>query len=150
MKKSKLIGVLYFVSVVLTLVLGIVFSESIVFHASTILVIAFLILQVICMIPKDVVNNTNLASGNLNKEEVYSLCKTIAYVTLCAIPFLFPFIIFFNLKVKTIVSVSLWFATFVFGFVIFRIKYSDKIKKRLSEEANILTEQQKREEQGLI
>ena len=63
---------------------------------------------------------------------------------------LFPLILFGSLKVKTVISCTIWVLTFLVGFVIFRIKNSKKIKNRINLEEKELQEQKKREEEGRI
>ena len=149
MKKIYL-GIPYAISILLTTIFAIAFSEAVSFHIAPVIVIAALVLQAIIMFARDSVENSNLSSGDLNRAEVYSLMKTIAYVTLLAIPLLFPFAIFFGEKTKAIVSCSVWLLTFLVGFLVFRIKYGGEIKNRICDEEKELSEQKKREEQGLI
>lgn len=150
MKKALLISVPYFVAFTLTLIFGIVFRRYIEFHILPIIVIAFLLLQVLVMLSRDMVENTNVSSGDLNSKEVYSLMKMIAHVTLCVIPLLFPLAIFCDLKTKAIVACTAWILTFFVGFIAFRVKYGKEIRYRIKEEEKELSEQKKREEHGFI
>lgn len=141
---------LYVASAFLSGIFALVFSESISFFVAPVIVIAALILQAIILLANDVAETAPLSSGDLNKAEVYSLMHTIAYATLCAIPLLFPLILFGSLKIKTVISCTIWVLTFLVGFVIFRIKNSKKIKNRINLEEKELQEQKKREEDGQI
>lgn len=141
---------LYVASAFLSGIFALVFSESISFFVAPVIVIAALILQAIILLANDVAETTSLSSGDLNKAEVYSLMHTIAYATLCAIPLLFPLILFGSFKVKTVIYCTIWVLTFLVGFVIFRINNSKKIKNRINLEEKELQEQKKREEEGRI
>ncbi len=140
----------YATSGILTLIFAILFSEKISFHIAPVIVIVSLVLQAIILFARDVAENTNASSGDLNSAEVYTLMKTIAYATLFAIPFVFPFAFFFSWQIKTAVSLSAWLLTFVVGFAVFRLKYGNEVKNRMNVEEKELFEQKKREEQGLI
>ena len=148
--KKWFLGALYFISIALSSLFAIVFSESISFYVAPIVVIVALVAQSFILSAKDSVEATPLSSGNLNKKEVYSLMRTIADVTLFAIPLLFPLILCGSLKVKTVVSCVVWILTFFVGFILFRIVNGDRIRKRIRLEESELSEQKKREEQGQI
>lgn len=147
--KKLLLGTLYLFSALLSAIFAFLFSESLSFHIVPVIVIAALLLQALMLSAKDAAN-TSLSSGNLSNKELYSLMRTIAYVTLCVAPLLFPFVVFGDLKMKTIVSCAAWLMTYFVGFVIFRIMYGNSIKNRMNIEKEELSEQKKREEQGLI
>ncbi len=147
--KKRLLGIVYLFSALLSAIFAFIFSESLSFHIVPVIVIVALLLQALMLSAKDAVN-TSLSSGNLSNTELYSLSLTIAYVTLCVAPLLFPFIVFGDLKMKTIVSCTAWLLTYFVGFVIFRIMYGSSIKNRMNIEEEELSEQKKREEQGLI
>ena len=149
-KKSVLISVPYFFSIALTVILGIVFSENVVFNVSSVIVIAFLFVQAVIMISRDVTSSVNMSGGELSEKEAYFLCKTIAHATLLFIPIIFPFVIFFSENIAAVVSVSVWLMTFFLGFIVFRLRYGNEIKKRIRKEDAELMNQLKREEQGKL
>ena len=150
MKRVLAMGIPYAISLLLTLVLGFLFTESIVFNVVPIIAAAFMTLQIVIFLNRDSAKNSNISNGNLSDDEAYSLLKAVAYTTVFTIPVLIPFVIFFSLTVKTIVSSLSWALSLAIGFVVFRIKHGGEIKNRISKEETELKEQQKREEQGII
>lgn len=148
--KKCFLGALYVISALLSSVFAFVFREKVSFHIAPVIVLLSLLLQFVILFAKDSVEVTNLSSGDLNKKEVFSLMRIISYTTLCAIPLIFPLVVFGKEAANAIIACTIWLLTFAVGFVIFRISYGSRIKNRIKNEEIELQEQKKREEQGLI
>ena len=148
--KKCLIGALYVISALLCGVLVIAFVEKVYFHVAPVIVIVVLALQAVIFFARDTATSSNISSGNLNSTEVGLLLRTIAYVTLCAIPLIFPLVFFVDAVMGSIISCVVWLLTFFVGFFVFRIKYGSRIKNRMIIEEIELSKQKKREEQGKI
>ena len=148
--KKWCITALYAISALLSAFFAFTFSEHVSFHIAPVIVIIALAMQVVIMLARDGAESTSLSSGSLNKAEVYSLLRIIAYVTLCVIPLLFPVVFFGDERIKSIVSCTAWLFTFIIGFLVFKIMFGKKIKDRIDMETKELQEQIKHEEQGHI
>ena len=92
--KKCFLGALYVISALLSSVFAFVFREKVSFHIAPVIVLLSLLLQFVILFAKDSVEVTNLSSGDLNKKEVFSLMRIISYTTLCAIPLIFPLVVF--------------------------------------------------------
>ncbi|MBO4982992.1 MAG: hypothetical protein J6D23_02950 [Clostridia bacterium] len=150
--KTKLIRSLpYVISIALTTIFGFIFSSKIVLGYSSITPMFVSVIMIIqAFVIKYSTSSTNFSNGNLSNEEVSTLVKTISIATIYLIPLNFPLVIFFGVQAKIIVSLLVLFSSYAIGLVAFRLKYSIKIKARLSKENADLQEQLKKEEMGQI
>lgn len=150
--KTKLIrSIPYVVCIALTVIFGFVFSSHIVLDYSSITPIFMSVIMIIqAFIIKYSTSSTNFSNGNLSNDEVNSLTKAISITTIYVLPLNFPLIIFFDMKIKIVVSLLILLSSYAIGLIAFRLKYSSKIKERLLKENAALQEQLKKEEMGQL
>ncbi len=84
-------------------------------------------------------------STDLSNEEIAKLGEVLRTVSLGMIPFMIPFVFFFNDKIKVIVPAVMLCSMVIVGLFAFRIIYGKKIKARLEKEEKERIEQEKRE-----
>ena len=86
-------------------------------------------------------NGTN----DLNSNEVSQLGAVLETVCFGTIPFMIPFIFFFNDRIKAVVPAVILCSVVIVGFLFFRLAYGKKIKTRIENEQKELEKQEKSE-----
>ncbi len=86
-------------------------------------------------------NGTN----DLNSNEVSQLGAVLEAVCFGTIPFMIPFIFFFNDRIKAVVPAVILCSVVIVGFLFFRLAYGKKIKTRIENEQKELEKQEKSE-----
>ena len=86
-------------------------------------------------------NGTN----DLNSNEVSQLGAVLEAVCFGTIPFMIPFIFFFNDRIKAVVPAVILCSVVMVGFLFFRLAYGKKIKTRIENEQKELEKQEKSE-----
>ncbi len=138
------------ICVILNIVAIIVFREHLMISEMSSLSVTFMLLLGFMAwsfgiakrgeIPLNAVN-----SSDLNDDEIAKLGEVLRTVSLGMIPFMIPFVFFFNDKIKAIVPAVMLCSMVIVGLFAFRIIYGKKIKARLEKEEKERIEQEKRE-----
>lgn len=84
-------------------------------------------------------------SSTLNDKEIAQLGAVLEAVCFGTIPFMIPFIFFFNDRIKAVVPAVILCSVVIVGFLFFRLAYGKKIKTRIENEQKELEKQEKSE-----
>lgn len=141
-------------AVILNAVLTIIYIDHISINASSLIPIAVLMLMLIQSLlmfsNSRTYGDTAYSHSSLirltdaEEQELYAILRK---TLLCLVPLCIPFVLFFSTYVK-LLSIMIYFVSFIASGIIFKLKNRNKIKGRIQKEAHDLREQQKKEELG--
>lgn len=141
-------------AVILNIVFLFLFSGNINITTSSLVPVAVIfamLFQGLIIFSKDsTTTDTAYASDDLARlsyTEQSDLYRILRKTFLLSVPFCIPFIFFFKTYVK-LLSILVYFLSFILGGIVFKLKNNRKIKGRIMQEMFELEEQKKKEELG--
>ena len=141
----------HFAAYGILLCLAVCFSRHIVLTPLSILPLILTALMYVqsALIAKDHADPTSATAygGTLNEEEEVELHRLQAMGLRLFAPWTVPFVLFFSSGIK-VCAIIVYLIGFLFGPVIYRIRYGGRIKERMRNEQDELRLQKQKEEQG--